>query len=121
VNNKPVWIKYWGLIPMTRRGYVVTLTMVAALAGIVVVYCALAGWLPPLRTLWEPDAVRVPTNFFGWVYRHLWWIVIACLIAQIIDTCLVLRQFAGKEREQAAQEAGPPAQVTSEAVREKRP
>jgi hypothetical protein len=120
VNHKPVWIKYWGLIPMTRRGYLVTLTMAAAVAGIVVLYCGLAGWLPPLRTLWEPDAAPARPDAFGWIYRYMWWIVIACLIAQVVDTCLVLRQFAKEEEKQAVQAAGRPAEITSEAVQEKR-
>jgi hypothetical protein len=117
---KPVWIRYWGLIPMTRRGYVVTLTMAAAVAGIVVLYCGLAGWLPPLRTLGEPDAIPARPGVFGWIYRYMWWIVIACLVAQVVDTWLVLRQFAKEEEKQAAQEAGPPAEISSEAVRDKR-
>ena len=116
---KPVWIKYWGLIPMTRRGYVVTLTLTFAVALIIVVYCGLAGWLPPLRTLWEPDAVRARPDIFGWVYKHLWWIVIVCLLAQVVDTCLVLRKFGEKEREQAEQEARAPAEPT-EAIQERR-
>jgi len=101
---KPVWIKYWGLIPMTRRGYLVTLTVAVAVAAIIVAYCALAGFLPPLRTLWETD----PVAHFGWrrwLHNYWWWIVIIALVAQAIDTTLVLRRFAQKEAEERAAEA----------------
>ena len=104
---KPVWIKYWGVIPMTRRGYVVTLTMAAVLALIVLVACALAGRLPPLSTLWEPDPARANQGIVGLLYNYLYWIILACLVAQAFDTMLVLRRFSQKEAEQrAAEEEG---------------
>ena len=101
---KPVWIKYWGLIPMTRRGYLVTLTVAVAVAAIIVAYCALAGFLPPLRTLWEPDPAAARLGWRGWFYNYMWWMVIVALVAQVIDTILVLRKFTQKEAEQRAAE-----------------
>ena len=101
---KPVWIKYWGLIPMTRRGYLVTLTMAIAVALIIVVCCAVAGLLPPLKTLWEPDPVAAQLGWRGWIYNYMWWLCIVAVIAQAIDTAMVLRKFAQKEAEERAAE-----------------
>lgn len=99
---RPVWIKYWGLIPMTRRGYLVTLTMAVAVVAIIVAYCALSGLLPPLKTLWEPNPIAAQDGWRGWLYNYMWWIVIAAIVAQAIDTVMVLRKFAQKEGEERA-------------------
>ena len=87
---------------MTRRGYLVTLTMAAAVAAILVTYWALTRPFPPLRTLWEPDPVMAQFGWRGWLYNYFWWILIIALFAQVIDTMLVLRKFAQKEAEERA-------------------
>ena len=113
---KPVWIKYWGLIPMTRRGYLVTLTMAAAVAAILVTYWALTRPFPPLRTLWEPDLVMAQFSWRGWLYNYFWWILIIALFAQVIDTMLVLRKFAQKEAEERAADTSAAATQTGPAA-----
>jgi len=105
---KPVWIKYWGLIPMTRRGYLVTLTMGVAVAGIVVIYCALAGLLPPLTTLWEPVPGMARFGWRGWLHNYFWWLIIVLLLVHAVDVIFVLRKFAQKEAEERAAQAAAP-------------
>jgi hypothetical protein len=118
---EPVRIKYCGLIWMTRRGYLITL----AVAGFVAVACftvvAAMGRMPPLRSLWEP-VVQGP-GFGVFIVNNLYRFLLLCLVAQALDTFVVLRKFAKKEAEQkraletASQQAGA---EPSEAIMEKR-
>ncbi len=97
-REAPVWIRYCGLIPMTKRGYFITLAAEAIVAVAVVLVGWALGFLPPLRTMWEPDAnVARAGGVLGWIYNHLYWIALVCLAGQAVDTVLVLRQFARKE------------------------
>src|SRR5262249_51018862 len=99
---KPVWIKYYGLIPMTRFGYLLTLGIACLCAALGLIALALAGRLPPFSTLWEPDPAVRNAGAGGWMYNHLFQILLVCLLAQIIDTLATLRAFAKKEAEQRA-------------------
>ncbi len=101
----PTRIKYWGLIPMSRRGYLLALGTAALFAAAIFLIFALMGKLPPLRTLWEEVPVRTPTFWQYWFFNNVYRIVVICLIAQAIDTFLVLRRFARKEAEEQAQQA----------------
>ncbi|MCI0378443.1 MAG: hypothetical protein L0215_12610 [Gemmataceae bacterium] len=38
-EREPVWIKYYGLVPMTKRGYLIALTVAG---GTAVVFCLVA-------------------------------------------------------------------------------
>ncbi len=100
----PIKVKYLGLIPMTKRGYLATLAMAAAVAGLVLLAVGLAGRLPPLSTLWEPNPDMARHGFAGWFYNYMWWLILICLLAQAVDTFVVLRCFARKEAQQRAQE-----------------
>jgi len=101
---KPVWIKYWGLIPMTRRGYLIALAVAAIIAMLPFVLFGLMGRLPPLRTLWEEVPLRTGAFWEYWLYNNLYRIVAVCLVAQALDTFVILRRFAKREAEQKASE-----------------
>jgi hypothetical protein len=103
-DHAPLWIKYWGLIPMTRRGYLITLAVAAGLAVAVFVILEMMGRLPAFRTLWTEVPVRAPAFWEYWLYNNLYRILLICLVAQIIDTYLVLRRFAKKHAEQLKQD-----------------
>ena len=77
---KPIWIKYYGLVPMTRRGYLITLYVSGVLALVVVVAGLLTGFLPPLSSLWDPDPVIAQQGLGGWLYNHLYWLFLFCLV-----------------------------------------
>ena len=62
---KPVWIKYYGIIPMTKLGYLFTLAIVGVFAALVVLAAAVFGTLPPLDTMWSRQH-----HLTGW-RRHL--------------------------------------------------
>jgi hypothetical protein len=97
---KPVWIRYYGLIPMTRVGYLVTLAVGCLVAVVFVVAGVVIGFLPPLEALWHPDPVMARRgDALGLFYNWWWWFVIVCLVAQVIDTWVTLGVFARKEAE----------------------
>jgi hypothetical protein len=100
---KPVWIKYYGIIPMTRWGYLIALACVGSVAVLFVIAVGAAGLLPPLSTLWQTDPAVNGPGFRPWFWNHMWHIILVCIVAQGIDTFMVLRRFAQKEAEQRAQ------------------
>jgi hypothetical protein len=102
---KPVWIKYYGLIPMTRRGYLLTTTIAGVLAAGIFAAAFASGYLPPLSTLWQPVKLEGPPALV-WVYNHLYWIILVCLVLEVIDIYTVLRRFAQKEAEQRERLSG---------------
>jgi len=102
---KPVWIKYWGLIPMTRRGYLIALAVTAAVAVLTFLVLGFMGLLPPLRTLWQEVPVRTRTFWQYWFYNNLYRIVALGLLGEAVDTFVVLRRFAKKQAEQRACES----------------
>jgi hypothetical protein len=96
----PARIKYYGLLPLTRRGYLVLIALADVLAVALVVRIAAAGLLPPLSTLWGEGWAQ---GSGAWVYNTLYWFILAALVAEVIDIVTVLRRFAQKEAEQRAQ------------------
>jgi hypothetical protein len=100
---KPVWIKYYGIIPMTRWGYLIALLAAGAIVSLLVLMAAVAGLLPPLDTMWSRRH-HLPSSHAGaWLYNYCYWLILACLVAQGIDTLITLRTFTKKEAEQRAQ------------------
>jgi hypothetical protein len=99
---KPIWIKYWGLIPMTRRGYLIATAL--AVMAVVVTFVVLGsmGKLPPFRSLWEEVPIRTPVFLEYWLHNNLYRLVAVLLAAHVVDTLLVLRRFSKKEAELAA-------------------
>ena len=97
---RPVWIKYYGIVPMTKRGYLVTLGVVSIVLILILVVGHVLAVVPPISTLWQPDPVMAQRGFFGMLYNYTYWILLVCLVAQGIDTYITLRVFAQKEAEQ---------------------
>jgi hypothetical protein len=102
---KPVWIKYYGVIPMTKTGYLITLAAAGGFAVLLLAFAGIGGFLPPLSTMWRHDP-RVAAEigaFAGWFYNWFWWLLLFFFAAQAIDTYCTLRVFARKEAEQRRQ------------------
>jgi hypothetical protein len=97
-----VRINYYGLIPMTKFAYLVALVAAGGLALFVLLLGALLNCLPPLDTMWSREHHLAEPGVFAVVHNYLYWIIVVCLIAQVIDTFTTLRLFAKKEREQRA-------------------
>ena len=96
----PVRIKYYGLIPMTKRGYLIALGLSALVAVAVVIVALSLGLLPPLDTMWSKEHHLRRSGIWPLFHNYMWWIIVACLVAQAVDTCLTLRAFRKKEAEQ---------------------
>jgi hypothetical protein len=105
---KPVWIKYYGVIPMTKWGYLVALGVAAFVAVVFLIVVGAAGYLPPISTIWQSDPKVKGPGLGPWLYNHLYHITLFCILAQGIDTYMVLRRFAQKEAEQRAHLSAPP-------------
>jgi hypothetical protein len=115
---RPVWIKYYGLIPMTRRGYLLTLGIVCAVALAIVLAAAALGGLPPLDTMWSRQHHMPGSGFLVVLHNYMYWFVLACLAAQAVDTWCTLRVFARAEARQWAQLDPGSQSGTSETVSE---
>src|SRR5438445_760606 len=108
---EPVRIRYWG-VSLTRRGYLISLAVAAALVVAVFILGALMGGLPPLHSLWQSMPIKAQTPAGHWFllfYNNLYRIVVVCLLVFAVDTFVTLRRFASKEAEQNAQVKEQPA------------
>ncbi len=106
---EPVRIKYYGLLWMTKRAYLIA-TALGAL--FLVLACGFFFWvcwttigsLPPWHWLWEPPP-RPALNFGGWVFNYFYWIILVGVFLETIDIVVVLRRFAQKEAERLRTQA----------------
>lgn len=92
----PVRLKYYGLIWMTRRTYLI-LQAVALLLCLVLMA---VGFLTAL-VLSQMPATGTDTLIARFV-ASLFWIGLAALLAESLETYLMLRKFARAEAEQQA-------------------
>jgi hypothetical protein len=96
---QPIKIKYYGLIPMTKKARLI-LTAVGALSALfVLVLLAFTGGLPPWRWPWEP-AARAQHSLVDWIYNNCYWLILGFLVLEALDVYTVLRVFTKKEAEQ---------------------
>ena len=96
-------IKYYGILPITKRGYILATAVGGVVALGVIVVCMLIGRMPPISTLWQP--LQPPPGrerLLFQLYDHLYHIILICVVLQIIDVFVVLRRF---QRLEAAQRA----------------
>jgi formate hydrogenlyase subunit 3/multisubunit Na+/H+ antiporter MnhD subunit len=105
---KPVWIRYYGLIPMTRRGYLRTLAALSALLVVFLLGSAALGGLPPLDTMWSAQHRLPGSAITAVLYNYFYWFTGAALAAQAVDTWCTMRAFARAEAEQWAKLSGTP-------------
>lgn len=96
---EPVRIKYYGLVWMTKRTYLIILVIAAAFAGVLLLAAILLGDIPESKFPWDPALAAKP-----FVYRlYNVWTLGALLVLQVIDTGVVLAKFAQKEATQKKQ------------------
>ena len=107
-SMKPVRIKIWGIISLTRRQYLIQQAFVlAALLGLLVLWfyrssltASLRQGLLSLRSQGQPWL-----GAWLWLLDNLLWIVLTLAAWAVTEAVLVLRRFA---REEAVRQAGPP-------------
>ena len=102
---EPVRVKVYGLTSMTRRGYLAQLVV----AVLIVVGFLCFWWLrwPAMR--WDPATAHHPVS--RWVavfFDNVPWVVGVIGVLLLIEAWIVLRRFARKEAERAAQPAAKP-------------
>jgi hypothetical protein len=103
----PVRLKLYGLLAVTRRGYLLQLAVAATLlAGLLAVWLRMPGE-PPGRGA-PPDSPLL--TFVRNLLDHLPWIVLGLGLLVALEAVIVLRRFAQLE---AAQQVAP-AQTKSE-------
>ena len=97
----PIRVKVYGLLPLTKRAYLVVqgIGLAVVVAAIVVGVCLPRPVPPPGEELPPFVATQVALLDF------LPWLAVLFLIAGMVETCLVLGRFARKE---AAQRAAAP-------------
>src|SRR5688572_13956153 len=93
----PVRIKYYGLIPMTKRTYLMALGSSALFALAAVTAFMMLDVAPPLDTMWSKEHHLPGTDIWVAIRNYMWWIIALGVIAQAIDTAITLRSFAKKE------------------------
>ena len=96
----PVRVRYLGLMPMTKAGYLTTAAVVTLFAVGLFVIALLKGYLPPFRWPWDPLTAPAAGGFPGWVYNHFYELILVGLLGEVLDVVLMLRAFARKEAEQ---------------------
>src|SRR5438309_6293960 len=96
----PVRIKYYGIIPMTKRAYLIGL--VAAGFFVLLILCGFAifGVMPALDTMWSSEHHFPHPGIGVWLYNRLYWVLVIGLVIQALDVWITLRVFAKKEAEQ---------------------
>jgi hypothetical protein len=97
---EPVRVKVYGLVSMTRRGYLTQL----AVAGLLVVVWLAFRWLywPGVR----PDPAKVREQRLRYMIvllDNIPWIVVVVAALLLLEAWLVLRRFRQKEAAQASQ------------------
>src|SRR5262245_19502671 len=97
----PVRIKLYGLLPVTRKGYLrlQVVSMILALALL-----AGAVWVrvsPPALAKWS--AKPALQELASLVLPHLVWVMLGVIVLDVFEMVLTLRQFRRKEEERNAQ------------------
>src|SRR5436305_1490185 len=70
---------------------------------LVLLLAGVLGLMPPLDTMWSSRHHLPPSVGAVWIYNYAYWLILACVVAQVIDTWMTLQTFAKKEAEQRAQ------------------
>jgi hypothetical protein len=100
----PVRIKFYGLVWLTRRGYLRATAVLAVVAVAVCVAVLLwTGLAPFARPPWARALRRY--GFVAWFWN--WWTLGALALAEGLEVLLTLRQFARREAEQRARPEPP--------------
>jgi len=104
-RDKTIRIKYYGLIPVSKHGYLRSSAITLIVLGFGLLLGLAAGFLPPLSTMWGEPWREGERTLWPWLYQYFYWFVLAGLIAEVIVTLRMLRRFAELEAEQQARQA----------------
>jgi hypothetical protein len=101
---KPVKIRYWGILPLTRRGFYIYLIVGWSLAILVVIAAMIYAGdaFPRFRLPWESLPLGVKFTVWNYLAYNIWSVFILCVIGQLFDIVIMLRKYRQKEEEQQA-------------------
>jgi hypothetical protein len=104
----PVRIKLYGLVTVTKRGYLAQLAAAALMLAALVV---IRAYVPPVGELARQEYVPAAASAALWFLTNLHWIALALAALFAVEAFFVLRRFAREEAKQppAAAPAGPAA------------
>jgi hypothetical protein len=97
----PIRIKLYGLISVTKRGYVMQLVLGGLLLA------ALIGMWLQFRARLDPSLSPSVAQFRA-LFDYIPWVVLAIVVLYAIEATLVLRRFAREEAQRRAQQPAPP-------------
>lgn len=95
--EEAVTIRYYGMVDLTRKGYLRALAWVGGVVLAGLIAGVLLGVLPPVSTLWRPGPPR--PGPLGWFLHRFWAIILFFGLAQVVETLFTLRVFRRKEAE----------------------
>jgi hypothetical protein len=103
----PIKIKLYGLISMTKQGYILQAVLVVALMGVLMGIWFVQPTAAELKKAYKDN----PMPFLAIAIRYIPALVLISGIAQSIEAYFVLRRFAREEALQQARQASekPPA------------
>jgi hypothetical protein len=99
-DREPVRIKLYGLVSVTKRGYLTQLVMTGLL---LIVWLIWWSYLPPLPPRKEAQPAHVELMRF--VVGNVPWIVLVLGLLLALEASIILRRFA---REEALRRSRPP-------------
>jgi hypothetical protein len=102
---EPVRVKYWGLIWLGRRGYLLLNGIGWLLVVAILVAAVHYKLLPPFRWPSDPPVVESP-GVAAFLINHLYDFVILGFVAQMLDAVVFYRLMSKKEA-QLRDGAGP--------------
>jgi|SRR4051794_15087208 len=106
---EPVRIKHLGLFWVTKSGYVTSTVVGLSVVAVALLMAYPTELMPPFRWPWEPVPRPNLTGVRGWLYNHVYEVILALLVLEAIDITVTLRTFARKEAEQRADAGRGPA------------
>lgn len=92
---QPVRIKYYGLIWMTKRTYLIATAIAAAVVLVLFLVIITLGGIPELKPPWDPalnGRGLLPRIYNAWTFGAL-------IVLELVDVAVMLRKFAQKEAE----------------------
>jgi hypothetical protein len=101
---KPVVVRLYGLIPITKRYYIVTMLLCLVTVALSV------GWARYKLDLpfpWE-DTPMPAALAKHWLGRNFYWLVLGGLLFGLVDSILAFRLFAKAEGQQPLNPSPPP-------------
>jgi uncharacterized oligopeptide transporter (OPT) family protein len=101
--SKPIRIKLYGFLWLTKRGYILLMSVgVALLIGLLIAWVVMPF---PTRL---PEEAPPGTAIWFWLWKLIPWIALGAVALEGIESYLVLRRFAQEEKVQRALGEPPP-------------